>query len=274
MSKPNERKKKKRSQRKEKIKNQQHNAAIREQIEFNLFDAQSALQEGDFEAVARFCRSILNSLPEHQQALEMYSVALMNLQKYDTALPVYETLISLCPQSPLFSFNYVICLYRTKRFKELLEFTARLPSNLKFPREIREKLDSAIKLSRIQGAGADKRKNSSLNTTVSKISDAQKEHKVITDLQKIEISQSALKIDTVKFDSLLQHDNLTDPDGLFWLGFLLHKEHQKMQSEFEELLCIDHLYGINHFGYQTETVRKVFKVFHGRVLLSDEVGFG
>jgi SNF2 family DNA or RNA helicase len=43
---------------------------------------------------------------------------------------------------------------------------------------------------------------------------------------------------------------------------------------FDTLLCLERLKGVEHFWYQTETVRKVLKQFRGRVLLGDEVGLG
>jgi SNF2 family DNA or RNA helicase len=50
--------------------------------------------------------------------------------------------------------------------------------------------------------------------------------------------------------------------------------HMTVQSGFDELLCLDAIAGIEKYWYQIETVRKVLKHFHGRVLLCDEVGLG
>jgi len=47
-----------------------------------------------------------------------------------------------------------------------------------------------------------------------------------------------------------------------------------LAQDFDELLCLPHLKGIETFWYQVETVRKVLKQFRGRVLLADEVGLG
>ncbi len=47
-----------------------------------------------------------------------------------------------------------------------------------------------------------------------------------------------------------------------------------IQGEFNELLCFNTLKGIEKYWYQIETVKKVIKYFHGRVLLCDEVGLG
>jgi len=43
---------------------------------------------------------------------------------------------------------------------------------------------------------------------------------------------------------------------------------------FEELLCLEGLHGVERLPHQIETVRKVLRHFHGRVLLADEVGLG
>lgn len=43
---------------------------------------------------------------------------------------------------------------------------------------------------------------------------------------------------------------------------------------FDDLICIPHLQGVDHYWYQVETARKVLKQFRGRVLLADEVGLG
>ncbi|MDD5434827.1 MAG: SNF2-related protein [Nitrospira sp.] len=47
-----------------------------------------------------------------------------------------------------------------------------------------------------------------------------------------------------------------------------------VQKGFDELLCLNAMNGIEKYWYQIETVKKVLKSFHGRVLLSDEVGLG
>lgn len=47
-----------------------------------------------------------------------------------------------------------------------------------------------------------------------------------------------------------------------------------VQRGFDDLLCLGAIKGIQHYWYQVETVKKVLKYFHGRVLLADEVGLG
>lgn len=56
----------------------------------------------------------------------------------------------------------------------------------------------------------------------------------------------------------------------------LHEEHARLSllRGFDELLCLEGLRGVEHLPHQIETVRKVLRHFHGRVLLADEVGLG
>ncbi|MDP3030178.1 MAG: SNF2-related protein [Deltaproteobacteria bacterium] len=47
-----------------------------------------------------------------------------------------------------------------------------------------------------------------------------------------------------------------------------------IQGGFDELLCLAAITDVDKYWYQIETVKKVLKHFHGRVLLCDEVGLG
>jgi superfamily II DNA or RNA helicase len=48
----------------------------------------------------------------------------------------------------------------------------------------------------------------------------------------------------------------------------------RMAQNFEDLLCLPSLHGVDSYVYQQETVRKVLRHFKGRALLADEVGLG
>ncbi|MDO9585913.1 MAG: SNF2-related protein, partial [Syntrophales bacterium] len=47
-----------------------------------------------------------------------------------------------------------------------------------------------------------------------------------------------------------------------------------IRGGFDELLCLAAMNNVDRYWYQIETVKKVLKRFHGRVLLCDEVGLG
>ncbi|MCC6778745.1 MAG: DEAD/DEAH box helicase family protein [Hyphomicrobiales bacterium] len=65
------------------------------------------------------------------------------------------------------------------------------------------------------------------------------------------------------------------PDGEgSWYELRQRFAHLGLAQGFDELLCLPHLRGVETFWYQVETVRKVLKLFRGRVLLADEVGLG
>ncbi len=58
------------------------------------------------------------------------------------------------------------------------------------------------------------------------------------------------------------------------VALLIDFAHLSIQGGFDELLCLNTLEGVEKYWYQIETVKKVLKYFHGRVLLCDEVGLG
>ena len=63
----------------------------------------------------------------------------------------------------------------------------------------------------------------------------------------------------------------SDRDGL---RLPLEFARLRLLRGFEELLCLEGLQGVERLPHQIETVRKVLRHFHGRVLLADEVGLG
>jgi SNF2 family DNA or RNA helicase len=58
--------------------------------------------------------------------------------------------------------------------------------------------------------------------------------------------------------------------------FFLRRQWTELQmaQNFEDLLCLPSLHGVDAYIYQQETVRKVLRHFKGRALLADEVGLG
>lgn len=77
----------------------------------------------------------------------------------------------------------------------------------------------------------------------------------------------------ITFQALPPFDGLTTSDA----GALrLHLEYWQLRllRDFDQLLCLEGLTGVEHLPHQIETVRKVLRRFRGRVLLADEVGLG
>lgn len=63
-------------------------------------------------------------------------------------------------------------------------------------------------------------------------------------------------------------------DEAIWFKLRNDFAYLNLLQGFDELLCLPLLHNIDIYWYQVESVRKVLKQFHGRVLLADEVGLG
>ena len=63
-------------------------------------------------------------------------------------------------------------------------------------------------------------------------------------------------------------------DDLEERELLLEAQRITLLAQYEELLCLPTLVGVERFEYQIETVRKILRQLHGRALLCDEVGLG
>lgn len=68
------------------------------------------------------------------------------------------------------------------------------------------------------------------------------------------------------------NDRVTDDPTAMRLHLAFWQLH--LLRDFDELLCLEGLSGVEHLPHQIETVRKVMRRFRGRVLLADEVGLG
>lgn len=282
MSKPNPRKQQKQAQRKDKIKNLQHQKSASERIDNLLYDAEYALDQNEFESAARYCRTILNSHPNHIRTLSLYVHILVKQDNHEFAVPVLETLKKLEPEVAHWHFNHVASLYNVGRYTEAAETGANVLKESFMPRELKKELVLMIETCKKRAFFSEpvpkhqsKTKPLPSEKPNPQPSEAikQPEQLLFNDLQKVDVQRIVSKTAPLSTSSL-PNTVSPDPQALFWLGYLLFEEHQRMQSEFEELLCVNHTCSVTHFGYQTETVRKVLKIFHGRVLLSDEVGLG
>ena len=78
------------------------------------------------------------------------------------------------------------------------------------------------------------------------------------------------------FDKLSKSDLQTNDQisNFRKLELALKSAEIKTIEQFDRLLALERVRGIEHFPYQLETVLRVLKRFHGRVLLADEVGLG
>ncbi|HYH95362.1 DEAD/DEAH box helicase [Hyalangium sp.] len=66
----------------------------------------------------------------------------------------------------------------------------------------------------------------------------------------------------------------TPPGSLVDVELCVAAWRLKLTEQFDELLCLPHLRGVQRLDYQVETVLKVLRLLRGRALLADEVGLG
>ena len=80
-----------------------------------------------------------------------------------------------------------------------------------------------------------------------------------------------IEVDRASFRMPLSSGHFTAPENY---RLALEGHQIRFRESFENLICLSHLLGVRSLWYQEETARKVLKRFHGRALLSDEVGLG
>jgi len=89
------------------------------------------------------------------------------------------------------------------------------------------------------------------------------------------IIESAPVVFAVEPDGVLLERLLSGPhDDLDALDLGRRGAEVLAEERYDRLLSLPTVRGVKHLGYQIETVLRVLKKFHGRVLLSDEVGLG
>ena len=93
--------------------------------------------------------------------------------------------------------------------------------------------------------------------------------------QRTEIPEYSVPVTFAPLNEEKLRSFLSMPVGALQEGrLILDFEELLIQGGFNELVCLNSISGIDHYWYQIETVKKVLKLFHGRVLLCDEVGLG
>lgn len=81
----------------------------------------------------------------------------------------------------------------------------------------------------------------------------------------------SISVDEASFLDPLSRGRLDSPE-IYDLCLLAQRI--RLKDAFENLICLSQLRDVRSLWYQEETARKVLKQFHGRAMLSDEVGLG
>lgn len=63
-------------------------------------------------------------------------------------------------------------------------------------------------------------------------------------------------------------------EALRWIRLRRGLGEIDLLREYDDLLCLGSIHGIQRYWFQVETAKRVLRQFHGRVLLADEVGLG
>ncbi len=74
--------------------------------------------------------------------------------------------------------------------------------------------------------------------------------------------------------SFLAGPPASSTNALRFLRLRLDFHRLTLLGDYDELVCLSTLHGVEKYWYQIETVKKVLRDFRGRVLLADEVGLG
>jgi superfamily II DNA or RNA helicase len=292
MSKPGEKKERKKKLREERQKKRRQTLEEYDRIDGLYFQAENAAGNQQWQSVVQKCVRIIGIAPNHVVTLRLLAQAYHNLKNFEDELNVLRKLNERCPKDREISQCRIVAEVNANQYEETLtqitrfenEFPVSKKEATEFKR-LREHCKTMIAVKRYSaakpaspvpviktGKKAGDEDKTGIGITQPAPSNPQKKQKLTTDLPRT-VPQISIMIDVVRDDSFF-HAAPLEKDSLFWLRQRLRYAHLRMQSEFEELICIPHLKGVYHFTYQAETVRKVLKIFRGRVLLSDEVGLG
>jgi superfamily II DNA or RNA helicase len=250
-----------------------------DRIAFNAYNAGIYLETDEpLKAIAE-CRKVLAVSPDNMQALGIYAEALYALKRYKTAAETYSRMSQIDPDEKGNDFN-AIGAYLLDGDFETVKLLARKylavnSSRDEFGRGIRRMLDDAEKV-----PGRPAKNAVEPERLVAPVVHEAKTHEVSgAALQPQRTQEVLLEKKNAEFQMHFEDGRLPDVPALrlvspAGVSLRIRWEHIKMQDNFEELLCVSHLKGVTHFGYQMQTVRKVLRDMRGRVLLADEVGLG
>ncbi len=242
--------------------------------EANLFygDAHKAHRQGDLPAAARFLQKALQLNPDHEQALLLLAGIHTEAGHMAEAIGYWQRLYKVSG-NPFALYNVGV-LYRdleqpenaVKALREFLEETKAATSpKVKRLRELAQAqvAISGLKLAAPQPPPAAAPPAAATATPPANGPAPVPEAKELPAAPRVTLR--FLPAATPAFES---RGSLAD---YFlrqrWIAL-------RLEQNFEDLLCLPSLEGVDAYVYQQETVRKVLRHFKGRALLADEVGLG
>ena len=227
-------------------------------------------RRGDFPAAARDAKKALSFYPDHMQALDLLGKMYFQAGNFTEALWYFNQLRKF-DQYPETVFSIAQTLHRLGRKQEALkEYHA---------------------VSETIGSSKDPADRSLRNAALTASAQLEREIPAPTAAVNIPapmVASPAIKPPEplpppepeplrvrVEFLPAPEPDLQNQPAGSLADYFLRRRFLElRMAQNFEDLLCLGSLNGVDTYAYQHDTVRKVLRHFKGRALLADEVGLG
>ena len=283
---------KKKAKRKIKQKERQQRsvrALLREKVEFLVDEALWFMDEGQLDKALFYLEKVLRLDPKNEECLQELGRLGYLMKRPDielsSLLRLYNYGLIKPDQMPL------LChlLEQNGKYKQAL---CVIQETLKIISKIKARGKNALRESLIksqkhcQAQLETTQKLAAINSPIETVREAnrQRESKDIiahpenADIPENHIDKSPLpeipisiQVDTESFKEALANGN---PASLENYELTLEGHRIRFKETFESLICLNSLKNVRSFWFQKETARKILKTFHGRALLSDEVGLG
>ena len=283
---------KKKAKRKIKQKERQQRsvrALLREKVEFLVDEALWFMDEGQLDKALFYLEKVLRLDPKNEECLQELGRLGYLMKRPDielsSLLRLYNYGLIKPDQMPL------LChlLEQNGKYKQAL---CVIQETLKIISKIKARGKNALRESLIksqkhcQAQLETTQKLAAINSPIETVREEnrQRESKDIiahpenADIPENHIDKSPLpeipisiQVDTESFKEALANGN---PASLENYELTLEGHRIRFKETFESLICLNSLKNVRSFWFQKETARKILKTFHGRALLSDEVGLG
>ncbi|RLB16130.1 MAG: ATP-dependent helicase [Deltaproteobacteria bacterium] len=264
-------------------------ALLREKVEFLVDEALWFMDEGQLDKALFYLEKVLRLDPKNEECLQELGRLGYLMKRPDielsSLLRLYNYGLIKPDQMPL------LChlLEQNGKYKQAL---CVIQETLKIISKIKARGKNALRESLIksqkhcQAQLETTQKLAAINSPIETVREAnrQRESKDIiahpenANIPENHIDKSPLpeipisiQVDTESFKEALANGN---PASLENYELTLEGHRIRFKETFESLICLNSLKNVRSFWFQKETARKILKTFHGRALLSDEVGLG
>jgi SNF2 family DNA or RNA helicase len=240
----------------------------RDEAEFLMRDAVYAYQDGDTPAAARLAKKALHLYPEHRDALQLLAKLHDDAGHYAEALAYVRQLCKLDPH-PEALYNLGVIYGHLDQAENALQAMGEFLQAAKGRggpkwRDLRQSAEAYCQTLR-EKSQLEKR---APPPPPKPPAAAPKPSAPPQPEKTAEPPRAAIQFFPPAAPSFAQPGTLAD--------YFLRRQwiELRLAQNFEDLICLPSLNGVDAYVYQQETVRKVLRHFKGRALLADEVGLG